>query len=103
MVGARIAWLVDQLDHKDYWVAVQAGLQPARFSRIMSDHVSPSWSEMVAVAAVLGCTLDWLASDAPLTELPPLCVRTPPPPDQVHRRVRGRHAKGTQQDNKESQ
>lgn len=60
-LAQRLQWARDERDLKQYWVAEEAGLDPARYNLIENGNCGRIYiDEVVPVAGVLGCDLNWL-------------------------------------------
>lgn len=60
-MGKRLAWARSERELKQYWVALKAGLDKARYNHIEHGKCQRVYmDEIVRVATVLKCSLDWL-------------------------------------------
>ncbi len=60
-LAERLQWARDERDLKQYWVAEEAGLDPGRYNHIEKGKCGRIYiDEVVPVAVVLGCDLNWL-------------------------------------------
>ena len=72
MLGTRIKWARRQRELKQYNVADDANLERARYNHIENNKVGRVFlDELIRIAVVLRCSLDWLAYGGDAEPWPP--------------------------------